>query len=84
MGSGGGQLRFGSLATINFEVFSELTRILPQEHWASNARLSLRVANVTNRRQRVTDSFDATPVNYQPAYLDPVGRTVVLELRKVF
>ena len=33
---------------------------------------------------RVTNSLGLTPQAYQPAYRDPVGRTVMLELRKVF
>jgi iron complex outermembrane receptor protein len=42
------------------------------------------VENVTGHRQRVTDSAGLTPLRYQPAYRDPVGRTFEVELRKVF
>jgi iron complex outermembrane receptor protein len=35
-----------------------------------------------NDRQKVRDGRGATPLIYQPAYLDPLGRTVTLGLRK--
>jgi iron complex outermembrane receptor protein len=47
-------------------------------------RMSLSVLNATNDRQEVRDSFGGTPLQYQPGYRDPIGRTVELELRKVF
>jgi len=36
------------------------------------------------RDVRVRDADGVTPVSYQPDYLDPMGRTVKLSLRKVF
>jgi hypothetical protein len=33
---------------------------------------------------RVRDPVGATPFSYQPAYLDPIGRTISFGLRKVF
>jgi iron complex outermembrane recepter protein len=32
----------------------------------------------------VRDSFGHTPLQFQAAYRDPIGRTIELELRKVF
>jgi hypothetical protein len=40
--------------------------------------------NATNDRQEVRDSAGTTPVQYQPGYRDPLGRTVEIELREVF
>jgi iron complex outermembrane receptor protein len=40
--------------------------------------------NLTNARQRVRDSFGHNPLQYQPDYRDPLGRTIEVELRKVF
>jgi outer membrane receptor protein involved in Fe transport len=59
-------------------------RFLPGARWARGFRLSLDVINVTNKRQTVHDSFGNTPLQYQPGYRDPLGRTIELELRKVF
>jgi iron complex outermembrane recepter protein len=39
---------------------------------------------LTNDRQDVRDRFGNTPLQYQPAYRDPLGRTVEFEIRKVF
>jgi hypothetical protein len=44
----------------------------------------LLVHNATNERQSVVDSAGITPLPYQSAYRDPLGRTVEIELRKVF
>ncbi|MEG8025906.1 TonB-dependent receptor [Sphingomonas aurantiaca] len=52
--------------------------------WLRGMRISLSVDNVFNTRQRVTDATGATPNTYQPDYLDPLGRTVRLSVRKLF
>ena len=46
-------------------------------------RVSLSVENVFDNRQRVRDASGAIPVSYQPDYLDPLGRTVRLSIRKL-
>jgi hypothetical protein len=33
---------------------------------------------------RVTDAAGLTPVSYLPAYLDPLGRSVRVSVRKLF
>ena len=40
--------------------------------------------NAFNTRQRVTAASGDLPLGFQPAYRDPIGRTVMAELRKVF
>ena len=42
------------------------------------------VDNLLNKRQTVTNTAGATPQAYQLVYRDPIGRTVQIELRKVF
>src|SRR5579863_1968314 len=86
VGAGGAndQLRFGALATLDLMVFARTQRLFPGYGWAENGRISVSVANIANARERVTDSQGLTPLGYQPAYLDAVGRTIMLELRKVF
>ena len=39
---------------------------------------------VFNNRLDVRDASGATPLSYQPAYLDPLGRSVRLQIRKMF
>jgi iron complex outermembrane receptor protein len=52
--------------------------------WLRGTRISLSVNNVFNTRQRVTDATGVVPNTYQPDYLDPLGRTVRLSIRKLF
>ena len=48
------------------------------------ARLSLFAVNLLDSRQKVTDQTGAVPLAYQPDYLDPQGRVLGLEFRKLF
>jgi hypothetical protein len=48
------------------------------------ALFTLAVDNVLNSRPRVRDGAGATPIAYQPDYLDPLGRVVRISLRKLF
>ncbi|MGW8278488.1 TonB-dependent receptor [Sphingomonas aurantiaca] len=80
-------LNFGGLATANARLFADLGQRLEwvKAHpWLRGMRVSLSVDNVFNTRQRVTDATGATPNTYQPDYLDPLGRTVRLSVRKLF
>lgn len=45
---------------------------------------SLAVGNLFNQRQGVTDRAGATPLRFQPAYRDPLGRNVTIEFRRSF
>jgi len=78
------RLRFEALATFDLTLFARTQRLFPGSSWAENGRISLSVTNIANARERVIDSQGLTPLSYQPAYLDAVGRTIMLELRKVF
>jgi outer membrane receptor protein involved in Fe transport len=52
--------------------------------WLRGSRLTLSVTNLFDERVQVRDATGATPLAYQAAYLDPVGRTFRVGLRKVF
>jgi iron complex outermembrane recepter protein len=85
---GSSDLAFGDLATFNLRAFVALD----QQRWLvgespgllKNTRLSLRVDNLFDARQRVTDESGAVPLRYQPFLIDPIGRFVEIELRKLF
>jgi outer membrane receptor protein involved in Fe transport len=80
-------LDFGSLATVGVRFFADLGRmpsVVKKFAFLKGARLSLAVNNLFDGQQKVTDSTGATPLRYQPGYLDPVGRLIKLELRKQF
>ncbi len=77
-------LSFSPVFNLNLRAFADLHRFLPKFSWTRGMRLSLNVLNATNHRQKVRDSDGQTQLRYQPGYRDPLGRTIELELRKVF
>jgi outer membrane receptor protein involved in Fe transport len=76
-------LTFSPLTTANLRAFATGSRF-GDAPWLKGTRLTLSVVNLTNDRQRVRDSAGITPLSYQRDYRDPLGRTVELEIRKVF
>ena len=80
-------LNFGALTTANLRLFGDLGGRLEwvKAHpFLRGTRVTLSVDNLFNQRQRVTDATGATPVSFQPDYLDPLGRTIRLSTRKLF
>jgi uncharacterized membrane protein YgcG len=81
------RLRFDDLTTVNFRLFANLggmPTLVADNPWLRGTRVTLSVNNLFNQRQRVTDAASSTPINYQPDLLDPLGRSVRLEFRKLF
>ena len=84
---GSSSLYFGSLATLNLRAFADLgkmpslTRNVP---FLKGTRVSLMVNNVFDTRQKVTDASGAVPLSYQPFMLDPTGRYIGIQFRKLF
>jgi iron complex outermembrane recepter protein len=77
-------LTFSPLLTINLRAFVDARRLFPNSDWARGTRASLSVVNLTNQRQRVRDPLGNTPLQYQPGYRDPLGRTIEFEIRRMF
>ena len=80
-------LRFGSLTSINANLFFDFNQrpmLIKQVPFLKGARLSVRAENLLGARQRVTDASGAVPLSYQADYLDPRGRVIRIELRKTF
>ncbi|MGN6155140.1 MAG: hypothetical protein ACTHN4_05335 [Sphingomicrobium sp.] len=77
-------LSFSPVFILNLRAFADISRFVPHSAWAKGLRLSVDVLNATNDRQKVRDTFGSTPLQYQPAYRDPLGRTIEIEIRKVF
>jgi len=80
-----GALRFDDQATINLSAFYEAPRDVKlgmMSKWVAGTRITLAADNVFYSRPAVRDAKGATPQAYQPDYLDPLGRTVKLTLRK--
>jgi len=88
-GSGGAsrELRFSDLATFDLRLYAdlgsrrELVRKMP---FLRGTRISVSVDNIFNQRMSVRDAAGNVPISYQPAYLDPLGRSVHVSIRKMF
>ncbi len=83
-GNGAGALYYSSLLTLDTRLFVNLQQRFLGQRWARNARVTLALSNVLNRRQDIHNGAGVTPEIYQPAFLDPYGRTVGISLRKLF
>jgi iron complex outermembrane receptor protein len=82
-----GDLNFSDLVKVGARVFADLNqrKTLTEQHPIfKGVRVSFSVSNIFDARQKVTDATGATPLNFQPAYLDPLGRTWRIEFRKLF
>lgn len=77
-------LTFAPIYKADLRAFADLALVFPRSTAAKGGRLSLIAENLFNARQRVTNAAGLTPSAYQPAYRDPVGRTIQIELRKQF
>jgi hypothetical protein len=80
-------LHFSDLGTISLRVFGDLGQridLVKAHPWIRGVRVALFVDNIFDTRQHVTDASGSTPVAYQPGYLNPLGRTVKLTVRKLF
>ena len=82
-----GNLHFAAFTTVNVDLFLDVAARIGKvktPKWLNGVRINIGIDNLLNERQNVKDSAGFTPVNYQPAYLDPLGRSVSLTVRKVF
>ncbi len=82
-----GTLHFGNQLTTSFRVFINLgtfPKPVSQKSFWRGTRLMIVVDNIFDNRQNVIDGTGLVPISYQPAYLDPAGRTVRVAFRKVF
>ena len=83
-GDGAGPLHFSSLATFDLRLFANLQQRFLGKEWARGTRVTLAVSNLFNAHEKVRDGNGATPLIYQPAFLDPYGRVVSVSFRRLF
>ena len=79
-----GDLHFDSLATLDLRLFINLQNRFRGKAWARGTRVSLSVDNILGTYQRVTDANGLTPYAYQRDLADPMGRTLLLTIRRIF
>jgi len=79
-------LSFSDLTTVNLNLFADLSsreNLVSRYPWLKGARVSVGVENIFDQRLKVRDGLGETPLSYQPDYLDPLGRTFRISLRKI-
>ncbi len=86
-GPGSTDLRFGSVFKLNlrtFVDFNQRKKLIEDVPFLKGARLMLKVDNVLDQRQRVTNPAGEVPLTYQLDYRDPRGRVIGIDFRKMF
>ncbi|WP_336986000.1 TonB-dependent receptor [Altererythrobacter aquiaggeris] len=82
---GSTDLQFGDVATIDIRMFADLGRAFDKDSGPlKGLRLAVKVDNVFDARRRVTDENGDVPLSYQPFLIDPVGRYIGIDIRKLF
>lgn len=84
---GSTDLSFDDIAKFDVRLFVDLNQqesLIREVPLLKNTRVSFSIDNVFDARQRVTDSDGNVPLRYQPYLIDPVGRFIGIELRKMF
>ncbi|MBJ7486269.1 TonB-dependent receptor [Brevundimonas sp.] len=82
----GSDLTFSSQATVGLNVFVDANQrpgLLAKYPWLKGTRISLGVDNLFDTRLNVRSATGDVPLNYQPDFLDPQGRVIRINLRKV-
>jgi hypothetical protein len=85
-GGTGPDITFADQATVNLNVFIDLnsrTSWVERFPWLKGSRVNFGVQNLFDSRPEVTSGAGAVPLNYQPDYLDPQGRIISLNFRKI-
>ena len=79
-------LTFSDLTTVNLNLFADLSSresLVSRYPWLKGSRVSFGVENIFDQRLEVKNGLGETPLSYQPDYLDPLGRTFRISLRKI-
>lgn len=75
----------GDLLTFDLRVFANIDQLTGSKSPVlKNVRVSLRADNVFDEQIRVVDEAGQTPLTFQPFLIDPVGRFVGIDIRKLF
>lgn len=83
-GNGSGALYYSSLTSLDLRLFANLQQRFTGKTWARGTRVTLAVTNVFNTHQDIRNANGVTPSIYQPAFLDPYGRTIGIAFRRLF
>ncbi|UYY57151.1 TonB-dependent receptor [Sphingomonas sp. S2-65] len=86
VGEDSGNLTFSGIATVNVNLFANIGERFGSKPsgWLKGSRIVLGINNLFNARPLVQDRSGLTPLSYQAAYLDPIGRFINVGVRKSF
>jgi hypothetical protein len=85
--SSAGDLRFSPYFDLDLRLFANLSEnfdLVSKHPFFRGASVQFNAENMFNNRPKVRDASGATPLNYQAALLEPIGRTFGLTFRKLF
>lgn len=85
--AGATDLFFGDLLTFDLRLFADLGQresLVQAVPFFTGSRVSLRVNNLFDTIRDVRNEAGEIPISYQPGYIDPEGRVIELEFRKLF
>jgi hypothetical protein len=83
----GDNLHFASLATFDLRLFAnpgDIPEVAVKHPWLRGTQVRVEFNNIFNARPNVRDAAGEVPLNYQPDLLDPLGRTFMISIRKLF
>jgi hypothetical protein len=86
-GVNGDNLRFSPLATFDLKLFAnpgDIPELVVKHPWLRSTQIRFEVNNIFNARPNVRDPSGSVPLSYQPELIDPLGRTVMISIRKLF
>jgi len=83
--AGSSDLFFGDLATFDLRLFADLGEVTGAESGVLDGlRVSLNIDNIFDTRREVVDANGVTPLAYDPLRIDPTGRYIGIDIRKLF
>ncbi|HVM22942.1 MAG TPA: TonB-dependent receptor [Sphingomicrobium sp.] len=83
----GERLRFSPLGTFDLRLFAnpgDIPELVVKQPWLRGTQVRLELNNLFDAKPRVRDALGNVPANYQADLLDPLGRTIMISLRKSF
>ncbi|MEE4110804.1 MAG: TonB-dependent receptor [Halieaceae bacterium] len=84
--SGAGQLQTSDLATLDLKLFYTIAPQSPwglRLPWLADARLSIGADNLFGKRAITRDTTGAIPAGSSPSEIDPLGRVLYAEFRRL-
>lgn len=76
-------LRFSGRTWMVVDLRADAERLVHRP-WTRRMSLNVTIENPLNDRINVRDATGAVPNRFQPAYLDPIGRSIRVGVRKLF